>query len=29
MFYDDFNDDEWGPLDEILRRYEEVKKGGK
>src|SRR5580698_8125264 len=27
MFYDDFNDEEWGPLDETLRRYEEVKKG--
>ncbi len=27
MFYDDFNDDDWGPLDETLRRYEEVKKG--
>lgn len=27
MFSDDFNDDESGPLDEILRRYEEVKKG--
>ena len=27
MFYDDFNDEEWGPLEETLRRYEEVKKG--
>ena len=27
MYYDDFNDDEQGPLDETLRRYEEVKKG--
>src|ERR1044071_3547672 len=28
MYYDDFNDDEeMGPLDETLRRYEEVKKG--
>jgi tetratricopeptide (TPR) repeat protein len=25
--FDDFNDDEWGPLEETLRRYEEVKKG--
>ncbi len=27
MFDDDFNDDEWGPLDETLGKYEEVKKG--
>ncbi len=27
MFEDDFNDEEWGPMDETLRRYEEVKKG--
>src|ERR1043165_5156313 len=27
MFEDDFNDEEWGPLDDTLRRYEEVKKG--
>lgn len=27
MFDDDFNDEEWGPLDETLRKYEEVKKG--
>ena len=27
MFDDDLNDEEWGPLDETLRRYEEVKKG--
>lgn len=27
MFYDDFDDDEMGPLDETLRRYEEVKQG--
>src|ERR1700761_955957 len=27
MYYDDFNDDEQGPMDETLRRYEEVKKG--
>ncbi len=27
MLYDDFNDEEWGPIDETLRRYEEVKKG--
>src|ERR1035437_3681993 len=27
MFDDDFNDDEWGPIDETLQRYEEVKKG--
>ncbi len=27
MFDDDFNDEEWGPLEETLRRYEEVKKG--
>src|ERR1035437_10602557 len=27
MFYDDFNDEEWGPLEETLKRYEEVKKG--
>jgi tetratricopeptide (TPR) repeat protein len=27
MFYDDFDDEEWGPLDETLRRYEEVKTG--
>jgi len=27
MFDDDFNDEEWGPLDETLARYEEVKKG--
>lgn len=25
--FDDLNDDEWGPLEETLRRYEEVKKG--
>ncbi len=27
MFEDDFDDEEWGPLDETLSRYEEVKKG--
>lgn len=27
MFEDDFNDEDWGPLDETLRRYEEVKRG--
>lgn len=27
MFYDDFNEDEFGSLDETLKRYEEVKKG--
>src|ERR1700761_1964431 len=27
MFDDDFDNEEWGPLDETLRRYEEVKKG--
>ena len=27
MFYDDFNDEEWGPLDETLQRYEQVKAG--
>jgi tetratricopeptide (TPR) repeat protein len=27
MFDDDFNDDDWGPIDETLARYEEVKKG--
>ncbi len=27
MFDDDFNDDEWGPLDETLSKYEEVKRG--
>jgi tetratricopeptide (TPR) repeat protein len=27
MFDDDFNEEEWGPLDETLARYEEVKKG--
>jgi len=27
MLYDDFNDEEWGPLDETLRKYEEVKTG--
>jgi tetratricopeptide (TPR) repeat protein len=27
MFDDDFNDEEWGPLDETLERYELVKKG--
>jgi len=27
MFDDDFDNDEWGPLDDTLRRYEEVKKG--
>lgn len=27
MFDDDFNDEEWGPLDETLQRYEEVKRG--
>jgi tetratricopeptide (TPR) repeat protein len=27
MFYDDFNDEEFGSLDETLKRYEEVKKG--
>ena len=27
MFEDDFNDEEWGPLDETLRKYEEVKAG--
>src|SRR3954468_4689309 len=27
MFYDDFNDDEWGPLEDTLQRYEQVKKG--
>lgn len=27
MFEDDFNDEEWGPLEETLRKYEEVKAG--
>ena len=27
MFDDDIDDEDWGPLDETLRRYEEVKKG--
>jgi len=27
MFDDDFNDEEWGSMDETLQRYEEVKKG--
>ena len=27
MFDDDFNEDEWGPLEETLRKYEEVKSG--
>ncbi|MFI5196917.1 MAG: tetratricopeptide repeat protein [Chitinophagales bacterium] len=27
MFEDDFNDEEWGPLEETLRKYEEVKTG--
>ena len=27
MFYDDFNEEEWGPLDETLSRYEAVKRG--
>jgi len=27
MFDDDFNDDEWGPFDETLSKYEEVKRG--
>lgn len=27
MFYDDFNEDEWGPLEETLQRYEQVKRG--
>lgn len=27
MFDDDFNEEEWGPMDETLQRYEEVKKG--
>src|ERR1700744_5458981 len=27
MFDDDFNDEEFGPLEEILARYEQVKKG--
>ena len=27
MFDDDFDEDEWGPLDETLSKYEEVKKG--
>ncbi|MCD6013603.1 MAG: tetratricopeptide repeat protein [Flavipsychrobacter sp.] len=27
MFDDDLNDEEWGPLDETLRKYEAVKKG--
>ncbi|MES2701270.1 MAG: tetratricopeptide repeat protein [Bacteroidota bacterium] len=25
--FDDFNDEEWGPLEDTLRRYEEVKRG--
>jgi tetratricopeptide (TPR) repeat protein len=27
MFDDDFNDDEWGPFEDTLQRYEEVKRG--
>ncbi len=27
MFEDDFNDEEWGPFEETLQRYEQVKKG--
>src|ERR1044072_3110379 len=27
MFDDDYNDDEWGPIDETLQRYELVKRG--
>ena len=27
MFDDDFNDEEWGPLEETLAKYEEVKRG--
>ena len=27
MFDDDFLDDEWNSLDELLQRYEEVKNG--
>ena len=27
MFDDDFNEEEWGPMDETLQRYEEVKNG--
>src|ERR1700748_1350552 len=27
MFDDDFNDEEWGPLDETLARYERIKSG--
>ncbi len=27
MFDDDLNDEDWGPLDETLRKYEEVKRG--
>jgi tetratricopeptide (TPR) repeat protein len=27
MFEDDFNDDEWGPFEDTLHRYEQVKKG--
>jgi tetratricopeptide (TPR) repeat protein len=27
MFDDDMNDEEWGPLEETLRKYEEVKRG--
>ncbi len=27
MFEDDYNDDEWDSIDDVLRKYEEVKKG--
>lgn len=27
MFDDDFNEEEWGPIDETLQRYEQIKKG--
>lgn len=27
MFEDDFNDDEWGPFEDTLHRYEQLKKG--
>ena len=27
MFDDDFNEEEWGPLEETLQKYEDVKTG--
>lgn len=27
MFYDDQPDEDWGPIDELLRKYEDIKKG--